>query len=152
QHAPAADQDHCAARGAGCRSVRGGPLPAAGASPVKVSFNMLRGRFPFARVAGSSLMIQNIRPAGFAELCRLLLRLRSMATMLSGGKGMNLFKIAAIAVLGTYTLAGCTSQSTPPPPTVANVGATEGTVTFTGGAVAVGIGFQWGSGTLTYQG
>jgi hypothetical protein len=31
-------------------------------------------------------------------------------------------------------------------------GITEGTVTFTGGAVAIGIGFQWGNGTLTYQG
>ncbi len=34
----------------------------------------------------------------------------------------------------------------------ANPGATEGTVTFSGGAVAIGIGFQWGNGTLTYQG
>jgi hypothetical protein len=29
---------------------------------------------------------------------------------------------------------------------------TEGTVQFTGGAVAAGIGFQWGSGTLTFRG
>ena len=34
----------------------------------------------------------------------------------------------------------------------ASLGGTEGSVTFTGGAVAIGIGFQWGSGTLTYQG
>jgi hypothetical protein len=34
----------------------------------------------------------------------------------------------------------------------ANSMPTEGAVTFSGGAVAVGIGFQWGSGTLTYQG
>jgi hypothetical protein len=33
-----------------------------------------------------------------------------------------------------------------------NTGTTEGTVTFSGGAVAIGIGFQWGNGTLTYQG
>jgi hypothetical protein len=32
------------------------------------------------------------------------------------------------------------------------VGSTEGTVTFSGGAVAIGIGFQWGNGTLTYRG
>ena len=65
---------------------------------------------------------------------------------------MHVLKIATAAALGMAALAGCTSQSTPPPPTVANLGATEGTVTFTGGAVAVGIGFQWGSGTLTFQG
>ena len=65
---------------------------------------------------------------------------------------MHVLKIATAAALGMAALAGCTSQSTPPPPTVANVGTTEGTVTFTGGAVAVGIGFQWGSGTLTFQG
>ena len=28
----------------------------------------------------------------------------------------------------------------------------DGTITFEGGSVAVGIGFSWGSGTLTYQG
>jgi len=66
---------------------------------------------------------------------------------------MQLSNVATIAALGIGALAGCTSQSAPPPPPpVANVGATEGTVTFTGGAVAVGIGFQWGNGTLTYQG
>ena len=66
---------------------------------------------------------------------------------------MQLFNVATIAALGIGALAGCTSQSAPPPPPpVANVGATEGTVTFTGGAVAVGMGFQWGNGTLTYQG
>jgi hypothetical protein len=65
---------------------------------------------------------------------------------------MHLFKVAAIAALGVGALAGCTSQPAPPPSTVANAGATDGTVTFTGGAVALGVGFQWGSGTLTYQG
>ena len=39
-----------------------------------------------------------------------------------------------------------------PPSSTANLSATEGTVTFSGAAVAVGIGFQWGGGTLTYQG
>src|SRR5690349_10538996 len=60
--------------------------------------------------------------------------------------------MAAIAALGMGALAGCTSQPAPPPPTVANAGATEGTVSFSGGAVAIGVGFQWGNGTLTYQG
>jgi len=32
------------------------------------------------------------------------------------------------------------------------MGSTEGTVTFSGGAVAIGVGYQWGSGTLTYRG
>jgi hypothetical protein len=64
---------------------------------------------------------------------------------------MRRFNVATIAVLGLTALAGCTSQ--PPAPTVsANLGATEGAISFTGGAVAIGVGFQWGSGTLTYQG
>jgi hypothetical protein len=33
-----------------------------------------------------------------------------------------------------------------------NFGANEGTITFTGGAVAIGVGFQWGGRTLTFQG
>jgi hypothetical protein len=56
----------------------------------------------------------------------------------------------AIAALGVCALVSCASQ--PPPPPAANLGQTEGTVTFSGGAVAIGIGFQWGNGTLTYQG
>jgi hypothetical protein len=64
---------------------------------------------------------------------------------------MRRFKVATIAVLGLTALAGCASQ--PPTPTVsATLSATEGTISFTGGAVAIGVGFQWGSGTLTYQG
>jgi hypothetical protein len=64
---------------------------------------------------------------------------------------MHRFRVAAIAVLGVSALVACASQP-PPAPTAANLGATDGTITFSGGAVAVGIGFQWGSGTLTYQG
>jgi hypothetical protein len=56
-----------------------------------------------------------------------------------------------IAALGLGALAGCASQAPAPSP-AANLGATEGTISFTGGAVAIGIGFQWGNGTLTYQG
>ena len=59
--------------------------------------------------------------------------------------------VTTIATLGVCALANCTSQP-PPPPATANLGSTEGTIAFTGGAIAVGIGFQWGGGTLTYQG
>lgn len=65
---------------------------------------------------------------------------------------MHRFTIAVMALLSIGTLAGCATQPPAAPPTTANLGATEGTVTFSGGAVAIGIGFQWGSGTLTYQG
>jgi hypothetical protein len=65
---------------------------------------------------------------------------------------MHYLKIASVALLGMATLAGCASQPSPAPPSAVNPGATEGTITFTGGAVALGVGFQWGSGTLTYQG
>lgn len=61
--------------------------------------------------------------------------------------------IVAIVLLNCGLLWGCASQPPAAPPVAAaNPGITEGTVTFTGGAVAAGIGFQWGSGTLTYQG
>ena len=67
-----------------------------------------------------------------------------------GGKSMHRL-VTTIATLGVCALTSCASQ--PPPPAVtASLGGTEGSVTFTGGAVAIGIGFQWGSGTLTYQG
>ena len=59
--------------------------------------------------------------------------------------------MGTIAVLGLSALASCASQPPAPPP-AANLGATEGSITFSGGAVAIGIGFQWGNGTLTYQG
>jgi hypothetical protein len=64
---------------------------------------------------------------------------------------MHRLAVAAIAVLSIGALAGCSSQPPPAAPT-ANLGATDGTISFTGGAVAVGVGFQWGNGTLTYQG
>ena len=59
--------------------------------------------------------------------------------------------VTSIAVLGVCALASCTSPPSPPP-AATSLGATEGTVTFTGGAIAIGVGFQWGGGTLTYQG
>jgi outer membrane immunogenic protein len=59
--------------------------------------------------------------------------------------------VTTIATLGVCALASCASQP-PPPPAAASLGSTEGTITFTGGAIAVGVGFQWGSGSLTYQG
>ena len=50
-------------------------------------------------------------------------------------------------------MAGCTTQQqTATPAAAADQTSTEGTVSFSGGAVALGIGFQWGSGTLTYHG
>jgi hypothetical protein len=58
--------------------------------------------------------------------------------------------VTAIAALGVCTLVSCASN--PPPPATANLGPSEGTIAFTGGAVAIGIGFQWGGGTLTFQG
>jgi hypothetical protein len=57
----------------------------------------------------------------------------------------------AIAALSVCALTSCASNPPPPPP-AATLSPTEGTVTFSGGAFAVGIGFQWGNGTLTYQG
>ena len=65
---------------------------------------------------------------------------------------MRRFTIAATALLTIGSLAGCASQPPAAPPTAANLGANKGTIAFTGGAVAIGIGFQWGSGILTYQG
>ena len=64
---------------------------------------------------------------------------------------MHRFMPLIVATLGVCTVVGCT-PSTPPPPATANQSSSEGTVTFSGGAFAVGIGFQWGSGVLTYQG
>lgn len=56
----------------------------------------------------------------------------------------------AITALSVLAFAGCSSS--PPPSATANTAPTEGTISFSGGAVAIGVGFQWGSGTLTYQG
>ncbi len=60
--------------------------------------------------------------------------------------------ITTIAMLGFCALTSCASQPPPPPAATASLTATEGTISFTGGAVAIGVGFQWGNGTLTYQG
>ena len=64
---------------------------------------------------------------------------------------MHRLTLTVIAALSVGALTSCTSNP-PPPATMAPVSSTEGTVSFSGGAVAIGIGFQWGSGTLTYQG
>lgn len=59
-----------------------------------------------------------------------------------------------LALLGVGLLTNCASQQTAAPvaPSAMGQTATDGTVTFTGGAIAVGVGFQWGSGTLTFRG
>lgn len=56
----------------------------------------------------------------------------------------------AIAALGICALASCAPQ--PPPAPAANLASTQGAVSFRGGAFAVGIGFQWGNGILSFQG
>jgi hypothetical protein len=58
----------------------------------------------------------------------------------------------AVLALGAALLAGCSSNTPPSPAMQAATDAQSGTITFTGGAVALGVGFQWGSGTLSYQG
>jgi hypothetical protein len=70
------------------------------------------------------------------------------------GKPMRRFTIAMVSSICIGALAGCGSSSQQPaaPATAVANPATEGTVTFSGGAVAVGIGWQWANGTLTYQG
>ena len=60
--------------------------------------------------------------------------------------------LTVTAALSVCALANCASNPPPPAPTSAGLAPTEGTVSFTGGAVAVGVGFQWGNGTLSYQG
>ena len=59
-----------------------------------------------------------------------------------------------LAMLGIAALPGCAPQpaAAPAPAPMAQQGPTDGTVTFTGGAVALGVGYQWGSGVLTYRG
>jgi hypothetical protein len=64
---------------------------------------------------------------------------------------MNRAIVTAFAALTVFSLTSCASNQAPPPATT-NLGPTEGTISFTGGAVAIGVGFQWGSGTLVYQG
>jgi hypothetical protein len=65
---------------------------------------------------------------------------------------MRRFTIAVISSVCIGVLASCSSQQQAAPAAAANPGPTDGTVAFTGGAVALGIGYQWGNGTLTYQG
>lgn len=64
---------------------------------------------------------------------------------------MHRLTTTMIAAITAGALVSCTSNP-PPPATIAASGSNEGTVTFSGGAVAIGVGFQWGSGTLTYHG
>jgi hypothetical protein len=63
----------------------------------------------------------------------------------------NRTTMSALA-LGAAMLAGCAAPPAPPPLAAAGSATTTGTVTFSGGAAALGIGFQWGSGVLTYGG
>jgi hypothetical protein len=66
---------------------------------------------------------------------------------------MRRFTIALMSTICIGALVGCnSSQPAAPQTAAANPGANEGTVTFSGGAVALGIGYQWGNGTLTFQG
>ena len=58
-------------------------------------------------------------------------------------------------MLAVGVIAGCAAPPPPAPPTpapTAELGTTEGTATFTGGAIAVGVGVQWGNGVLTFRG
>ena len=65
------------------------------------------------------------------------------------GRGLGL----AMLGLAAGALASCAPQPPPPAPApMASQSATQGTVSFTGGAVAVGVGFQWGSGVLSFRG
>jgi hypothetical protein len=59
--------------------------------------------------------------------------------------------IVTIATLGVCALASC-APNPPAAPATATQGPNEGTVSFTGGAFALGIGFQWGNGILAFQG
>src|SRR6186997_3453149 len=54
--------------------------------------------------------------------------------------------------LGLLTDCGPQPAATPVAASAAPQGTTEGRVTFTGGAVALGIGYQWGSGILSFRG
>ena len=73
-------------------------------------------------------------------------------TIRLGKKSMHRFAIAAVALFGVGSLVGCVQPPPPAPPVTVNPGATEGTVTFSSGTVAIGVGFQWGGGTLSYHG
>ena len=63
--------------------------------------------------------------------------------------------VLGLVLVGTAALAGCAQPPPPPPPSgaaPADATSTEGAISFSGGAVAAGIGFRWGSGTLTFRG
>ena len=66
------------------------------------------------------------------------------------GRGLGL----AMLGLAAGALASCAQPPPPPAPPPAAMAdtSTVGTVSFTGGAVAVGIGYQWGSGILNFRG
>ena len=64
---------------------------------------------------------------------------------------MHRLTATALAALSVCALSSCTSKP-PPSATTAYLGPTEGTISFSGGAIAIGVGFQWGNGTLTYHG
>jgi len=65
------------------------------------------------------------------------------------GRGLGL----AMLGLAAGALASCAPQPPPPAPApMSDQTSTVGTVSFTGGAVALGVGFQWGSGILTFRG
>jgi hypothetical protein len=64
---------------------------------------------------------------------------------------MRHFMAAMIAAVGLCALTNCSSQP-PAPPATSSASPTEGTVSFSGGAFALGIGFQWGNGILAFQG
>ena len=49
-------------------------------------------------------------------------------------------------------LLGSSQTATSPPPAGSGEGSTDGTVSFTGNAFALGAGFQWGSSTLSLLG
>jgi hypothetical protein len=60
------------------------------------------------------------------------------------GKPMQRLMVTAIAALSVCAVASCASNP-PPPPATAGLGPTEGIISFTGGAVAAGIGFRLGA-------
>ena len=54
--------------------------------------------------------------------------------------------------IGFLSSCGPQQAAAPTASPIMDQAATTGTVTFTGGAFALGVGFQWGSGVLTYRG
>jgi hypothetical protein len=75
--------------------------------------------------------------------------------MMSKTRLNGILFLLAIGTVGGVALAGCSStptSSSQRSAVGATTGATTGTITFTGGAVALGVGYQWGSGVLTYGG